>query len=221
MATDIFPRPDADFNNWLNPIVTFISANAVTYGLDAAAVAALNGAMPEWTQAYTAYEDPATATTAATARKNAARAALETLLRPLIKQLQASPQMTDTIRASIGLHVHAAGHAPAPVPATPPLATVDTSRRLSHIIDFRDAIAPQRRAKPAGVRGCEVWAKVGGPPPASLHELTYLATDTATPYLVEYDVAQGGQTVYYWLRWVNTRGEHGPWSEVVAATIPG
>ena len=221
MATDIFPRPDADFNNWLNPIVTFISANAVTYGLDAAAVAALNGAMPEWTQAYTAYEDPATATTAATARKNAARAALEILLRPLIKQLQASPLMTDTIRTSIGLHVRDISHTPAPVPATPPLATVDTSRRLSHIIDFRDAAAPQRRARPAGVHGCEIWSKVGGPAPASISDLAYVATDTATPYLVEYDIAQGGQTVFYWLRWVNSRGDKGPWSEVVNATIPG
>jgi len=25
----------------------------------------------------------------------------------------------------------------------------------------------------------------------------------------------------YWLRWVNTRGEKGPWSEPVSATVPG
>jgi len=25
----------------------------------------------------------------------------------------------------------------------------------------------------------------------------------------------------YWLRWVNTRGEKGPWSEPVSATIAG
>jgi hypothetical protein len=28
-----------------------------------------------------------------------------------------------------------------------------------------------------------------------------------------------GRTAYYALRWVSTRGEKGPWSEVAAATV--
>ncbi len=30
---------------------------------------------------------------------------------------------------------------------------------------------------------------------------------------------QGGQTVYYQARWVSTRGETGPWGELVSATV--
>jgi predicted phage tail protein len=45
--------------------------------------------------------------------------------------------------------------------------------------------------------------------------------NSGTPYLAEYTGAQAGQMVYYWLRWVNTRGEKGPWSEPVSATIAG
>ena len=37
----------------------------------------------------------------------------------------------------------------------------------------------------------------------------------------EYTGAQAGQMVWYWLRWVNTRGDKGPWSEPVSATIAG
>jgi hypothetical protein len=29
----------------------------------------------------------------------------------------------------------------------------------------------------------------------------------------------GGKNAHYILRWVNTRGQKGPWSEVVSATI--
>ncbi len=69
--------------------------------------------------------------------------------------------------------------------------------------------------------GCEIWVKVGGTPPADASELTYVATDTATPYLAEYPGAKAGQMATYCLRWVNTRNERGPWSEPVSATIPG
>ena len=32
-------------------------------------------------------------------------------------------------------------------------------------------------------------------------------------------VADGGKTAGYMLRWVNTRGEKGPWSEITTATV--
>ncbi|MGQ0627317.1 MAG: hypothetical protein ACT4PL_04355 [Phycisphaerales bacterium] len=34
-----------------------------------------------------------------------------------------------------------------------------------------------------------------------------------------WEVAQEGKTAYYALRWVNTRGERGPWSDVTTATV--
>src|ERR1035437_5980154 len=54
-----------------------------------------------------------------------------------------------------------------------------------------------------------------------ISQLAYVATDSGTPYLAEYTGAQAGQMACYWLRWINTRGEKGPWSEPVSATIPG
>lgn len=98
---------------------------------------------------------------------------------------------------------------------------VDTSQRWEHRIRFRDEATPTSRAKPEGVRGMEVWCAFGPTPPASPGDCTYLATDTATPYLVELDPSKAGQTAHYLGRWVNTRGETGPWSETVSATVTG
>jgi hypothetical protein len=64
-----------------------------------------------------------------------------------------------------------------------------------------------------------VWVKVGGPAPTDPSELTYLATDTKTPYTAAFDGVDGGKIAYYMLRWVNSRGERGPWSQTVAATV--
>jgi hypothetical protein len=36
-----------------------------------------------------------------------------------------------------------------------------------------------------------------------------------------FDGADANKTVTYWLRWVSTRGEAGPWSAAVSATVPG
>lgn len=92
-------------------------------------------------------------------------------------------------------------------------------QRLQHTIDFTDQGTPTRKAKPAGVMGAEIWVKIGPTPPVDPGELTFLAVDTRTPYTIDFDGADGGKQTHYMLRWVNTRGETGPWSETATATI--
>ena len=73
-----------------------------------------------------------------------------------------------------------------------------------------------------GVMGCEIWVKVaapGDPPPTGESDLSFVALDTASPYTVEYDGADGGKTAHYMLRWVRSGDEKGPWSETISATI--
>ena len=65
------------------------------------------------------------------------------------------------------------------------------------------------------------WREIGTTPTASASELHDLATDTRPPYVAQFDAADAGKTAYYWLRWENTKGETGPWSAAVSATITG
>ncbi|NUQ10425.1 MAG: hypothetical protein HUU24_15360, partial [Phycisphaerae bacterium] len=44
-------------------------------------------------------------------------------------------------------------------------------------------------------------------------------TDTRTPYLATFDGADGGKPAHYMLRWINTKGQPGPWSETATATV--
>ena len=99
-----------------------------------------------------------------------------------------------------------------------PLVTVDTSQRLQHTIAFQDELTPTSRAKPEGVRGAQIWVKIGDPPPTDPNELTYLATDTRTPYVTDFDGVDGNKVAHYMLRWESTRGDVGPWSETASAT---
>ena len=57
------------------------------------------------------------------------------------------------------------------------------------------------------------------PTPVDSNELIFLATDTRTPYVANFDGADGNKVAHYMLRWESTRGEIGPWSETASATI--
>jgi len=99
------------------------------------------------------------------------------------------------------------------------LAIVDFSVRMQHTLCLSDSATPLRKAKPAGIIGCEVWVKIGGATPKDASELNYTAICTGNYYVAKYDGNQAGLTVYYWLRWVNTRGERGPWSHTISSMI--
>jgi hypothetical protein len=155
----------------------------------------------------------------ARATKDGNRTTLEALIRALVRRLQASSSVSDAEREALGITVPDLGAAAAASPSTRPICQIDTSQRLRHTIDFTDESTPTRKAKPAGVMGAEIWVKIGPTPPVDPSELTFLAVDTRTPYTTDFDGADGGKQAHYMLRWVNTRGETGPWSETATATI--
>src|SRR5690606_4546779 len=130
-------------------------------------------------------------------------------------------RVSNSDRERMGLTVKSGGRTPFPRPTTYPVGIIDFSARMQHTIHYTDEASPRSRAKPAGVHGCEIWMKVGGSAPVEASELTYLTTDTHTPYIATFDGADAGKTVYYWLRWVNTRSEHGPWGSAISAMVAG
>ena len=144
---------------------------------------------------------------------------LEALLRALVRRLQASAAVSDAEREALGITVPDLGATAAATPTTRPLCQVDARQRLQHTINFTDEATPTRRAKPAGVMGAQIWLKIGPTPPVDPGELTFLAVDTRSPYTADFDGEDGGKQAHYMLRWVNTRGETGPWSETATATI--
>jgi hypothetical protein len=100
------------------------------------------------------------------------------------------------------------------------MLTIDTSTRAVLGLLFADSSTPDSRAKPFGVASCEIRQQVGGTAPTDPDTMPFLASETRTPYRANYEGAEVGQTVYFALRWVNTRGKMGPWSQVYSAIVP-
>ncbi len=212
-----FPPADAELNNYFQQATTHLTDNAARLGITNDSIDALNGLLLRWNDVYPSSTNANTRTATITSMKNTARENLQEELRALYADI-AESRLTPQDRTTLNIKARGAS-TPTLLPTTRPVGKANTSERLRHTISFTDEATPQSRAKPARVRGCQIWHKVGGDAPADPKELQYLATDTASPYIATYDGVDAGKPVYYWLRWENTVGECGPWSETVVATI--
>jgi hypothetical protein len=70
--------------------------------------------------------------------------------------------------------------------------------------------------------GTEVWVKLvdaDQSAPTDPKALSFLTLTTRPAHVTDFPAAGGDKTAVYILRWVSTRGEKGPWSEVTTATV--
>lgn len=217
---DYIPQNDAEFDAWQQNFATYATDNKSDLGLVDADLTPLTAAQTAWTGSYAAHVTTQAAAQSACSAKDAARAAFEAGLRPLVARLQLSSTTTDAHRAGLKITIRAKTRTAAGVPDTRPVAEIDASTPRRHVLNFRDEGAT-RKAKPAGVMGAEVWRSVGDAPPSDPSQCQFVALDTETPYVADYAGAQVGKRAYYYLRWVNKQGQPGPWSDVFSATIGG
>ena len=217
-----FPGKEADRNSYYGVACPYLllAANVTRLGISAGNKATLQSAYTAWNNAYPLSQNPNTRTTTTIADKNNADDDLQTIMRTIFGDIPDSA-LTSTDRSTLNLPEHSNSHTPAPVPTSAPVATIDSGNRLEHSISVVDENTPTSRAKPDGVRGCQVWEKIGAPAPVSATDLIFVAETTKSPFVNHFNGADAGKMVYYWMRWVNTRGEVGPWSTMVSATIGG
>jgi len=217
---DYIPTTDAELGDWLAHFVAPIVANPGAYGLSAADAATLQADQTAWTRDYPAHTQAETTSRAARQTKQETRAKVETDVRASVKKINATPAVTDAQRSTLGLKPHAAVRIAVAQPATRPIGRLEATGHATLTIHFTDAATPALKAKPHGIHGCEVWSHVGDPAPADPSGFAFIALDTRTPYVDEHPSADAGKSVQYMLRWQNTKGEHGPWSDVIVGKIP-
>ncbi|MBI5706276.1 MAG: hypothetical protein HZC36_04730 [Armatimonadetes bacterium] len=219
------PDRDDQFDTWQGNIKTYVNANLANLGLSAlpldADVALMNSSQTDWVAKFAAHIAAQAAAQAAREAKDISRAAYEVVLRRLVQRLQSSSSVDDAERAAMGITVPDRIPTAVGAPTSKPVLQADTSQRLRITVGFADEGTPTSKAKPAGVMGCEIWVKLGGPPPTDLTECSFLALDTKTPYTANFDGSEANQTAHFIGRWVSTRGDKGPLSETVSATVPG
>lgn len=217
MAADYIPSADADFDVWQRNFYSYINSHLDELGITQGEMVPLINTQESWQAEYNGHITAQAAASGARQAKDTAREHLEAITRQFVRRVQTLRAVTDSVRAQLRITIPSERTSSTP-PQTRPVASIDTGQRLRHTINFVDETTPASRARPDGATGCEIWVKVGEAP-AGPSEVTYLGTDTRTPYMIEYDEADAGKKAHYMLRWINSKGETGPWSQTVNATI--
>ncbi|RRJ99165.1 hypothetical protein Ga0100230_013120 [Opitutaceae bacterium TAV3] len=221
MKHDYIPPSDAAFNDWVRFLYAYAAGNAARLGVKPADLTALSPLVNNWGDSYETALNPASRTPAAVAAKNTARKALEAAARDFVKAnlSTGNKAVTDADRENMGLTIPKTTHTPAPVPVTSPRVRILMPEIRRLLLEFYDEAHPGG-GKPSMVHGAEVIYSILDAPPVSLAQLIRTAFDTRSPLTLDFDESERGKTVYFCLRWENTRGEKGPWSPIYSAIIP-
>jgi hypothetical protein len=175
-----------------------------------------------FTAAFESWRNPAERTPVKTAALKTAENAFIPVYRHLYNGiLKDNPLVTDADLVAMGLPERGDGERhPAPVPETSPAATAKTPEAGIVEIHFRDSsVDNSSRAKPFGVHGAEIGWVVSDTPPVNWSQLVHSSFDTASPFRLSFEGEDRGRRLYFALRWENTRGQKGPWSDIQDAII--
>ncbi len=216
------PDSDAEFDAMWTAFMTYAAANLAALGISAAGSEWTNllAAKADWDAKYAAHIAGQNTARSLREAKDVSRDNGEGQLSAMIAMLRANPAVVSNAELeALGLSIYDTIRTRVAVPTTRPVLKVDTSQRQEHTVRFTDETTPTSIRKPDGVRGIELWLKIGGAPPVNLSECQFIALDTKSPYVFAFDPEAYGQTAYWIGRWSNTRGETGPISETVAATV--
>jgi hypothetical protein len=216
---DYMPVNDGEFDTLQNNVYTTSARNAAQWLIPSVVIAGLDAPRARWNAAITLYNSPKTRTSAVTQEKNDAKKAYTAVLRTFIQgQLRHNDRVSDGDLRSMGLSVY--DYTPTKVlpPASRIELDVDFGEIMQHTIRVRDSES-RRRAKPPHVIGFELWRHIGDHTQPSIDELQLTGLVVSSPYILKYTDAERRKTVWYAARWVNTRGEKGPWSLFVSVVV--
>ncbi|HEY0049634.1 MAG TPA: hypothetical protein VGB68_10135 [Pyrinomonadaceae bacterium] len=196
------------------------TGDEASYGLTASLTAALKAELDGFDDDLATLEGLEASENAARGAKNNRRAKIIELTRKQMGLIRSTVGNDADKLGKVNLDPLDETRTEAGAPVSVPFALIDLGK-LRHTLNFRDAATPDTDKKPGGILGAEIWYKIGGTAPVDNKECQFLALDTATPYVIQFDGADAGKTVYYLLRWQSKNGDKGDWSDVAQATVNG
>ena len=204
------PSSEGKFDAWIRHFVKQVQEHPSEYRIGEGRTKQVNELLAQWETDYSDAVAARDAAKAATSRKDRIRDELTNEARAAARLIQANDRVTNAAREAAGLPVHKTTRTPIAVPTTWPIGFIMSTDRLELTLSYADSATPTRRARPAGVKGCEIYFLVGNEAPQNPAEYRFISLSTRTPERFVLDAADAGKIANYLLRWVNTKGQTGP-----------
>lgn len=208
MALNYLPATDAGLLAWSGTFDSRISTGFASYGLSSAQATSYATARANYASKLAASLAPETRGGSTCYAKDVAKAALVTLTRKYVKQIQGVPTVTNQQRYDLGINVPAVRQR-IPAPSATPAVAVKSVDGNAVTITLRDP-ADAKRRKPVGVQGMYIFSHTGDAPPADPSLWRAEGGTTATKVMVEFPLsAEPFSKVWITAQYYNPRGETG------------
>jgi hypothetical protein len=216
---DYIPSNDGKFLEWVKFLFVYLAAHASQWNISSSTWSLITPLITLFETAYAKARDPNRGKADVQA-KNEARDTLKKSVRQYVKEYLINNHLiSNSDRERMGLPVHDTQPTPAPAITERPELEIEFGEIQEHRLKVR-RLESKGGGKPDHCSGFEIWRKVGGDPPASDADWQLVVQAPHSPHTLGYDQSQSGLRVYYRVRWINTRGVPGPWSEPQSALIP-
>jgi hypothetical protein len=213
------PQRDSDLGQWMGNFSTLITASPGVYGLTAGDATTIATYVNAFSAALAVVNNPATKTKATVATKDGAKAAMLDIVRPYAIQVRNNNGVSNADKTALGLTIVDRTPTPVPPPASSPLINVIAATPGEHTLRFSDSNAPDKRGKPAGTIGLQLFVAVASGAVGDPAVAPFKAFVTRQPYAVAFEPADNGKLATYFARWQNGKGDVGPWSTAITFTI--
>ncbi|TVQ57148.1 MAG: hypothetical protein EA377_01155 [Phycisphaerales bacterium] len=213
------PPTDSGFRDFLTNFSNLINDDPARFGVTEADATVIKNHQQGYEAAYLPCQSAETRTGALVQHKDAVKAAAVASIRVYAMLIKNNAGVSNQDKKALGLHVNDTTPTPIPVPDSAPLLSIIAAFSGEHIITYADENSPHLKRKPAGVKQIQIYRHVA-PGAKTLPEGgEEVGLFTRAPIKVAQSPSDVAMTATYFGRWVNPKGEKGPWSLPVCMTI--
>jgi hypothetical protein len=221
MNTNYIPRKDSIFLTWVINFLKNLITLSIRIHIPEDTITKLTSLVEDFTDAYNIAHNPATRTKVSIQRRVDARKVLEKYTREIVNEyISKNHLLTNGDRETLGLPIPKTTRTPSPIAVKYPAIEININVLRQITIYFFPLGGRRRSAKPEGQTAVEIRWRISDTPIVDINELTQSSIDMRSPFTMKFEGHDRGKIVYFALRWLNTRGEPGPWTNVISTVIP-
>ena len=214
------PSTPVVFDGFQTVLATNCMNNAAAWNLPTDLVASIAAMKSAWDAAYGLTANRKTSSPAVTAARNALLLDYRDLVdRVMHDYIVGNDAVSEADKTAFGIHLRTTNRVRLEPPLTVPVLEVDNRFINAHCLRFHDSASPHKRGRAASAAYCEVWYKVGGTAPTGTDDTMFRLTITRSGQMLRFSPDDKGKYIHYFARWVNRKGEQGPWSEIATAVV--
>ncbi len=220
MADDFIPHDQAEFDAWSTRFKDYVHANSAALGLTIGQKQEILNVCIATHFSFAEKQEKENIYRGAVEKDSADRKIAKEVLRKYARHIQGRVETTDIQREGLGITVRDKIPTQVGVPTIAPELEIDFSQRLRHTVHA--GTNPQNEnlnKKPKGVASIELRKKVDSVPTGP-DDMQIVIVMTSSPAILDCS-GQAGKLVYYVARYLNTKGQPGPWGEVESAEVTG